>query len=155
MLKIWYLIPIVIILDQVTKFLAISNIGVFEQVTIIPGVLSFTHVLNSGAFLGIFSEHNNLLSITATIIICGLFVFLWLRGTVSRLLRLAIVLTVGGAIGNVIDRLVHNAVVDFIKLDFINFPVFNLADMFITAGAIMMIWNVLTTNHKEEDNHEN
>ena len=152
----WYIIPIAVVLDQLLKWWAYSAIAPFESVVLIPGVLSATNILNTGAFLGWFPNGNNILAIIAAAISSGVFIYLWLKGGHSKRVEIALVMIVSGAIGNLIDRLVHNGVVDFIQLEFMNFPVFNIADILITGGALLLAWHIITTDdHKKEKKEKN
>ena len=148
--KFLWIIPIVIVvLDQVAKYFVINNLIISEQLTLIPGFLSIMKIYNSGIILGMYFHNNNLIAIISLMLVCiiSIFVFLSQSGKIkshlSRVTLVAFHLIIGGAISNIIDRILHSSVVDYIHLDFINFPIFNIADIAITSAAILLIWEIL------------
>lgn len=136
----YYLTALIIIaLDQATKYWTVQSIPYREVVEWIPGFISFTHHRNSGAAWSIL-EGQMLFFYIVTIIIVGVIIYyLHLYGRKDRLFGVALSLILGGAIGNFIDRLLFQYVVDMVRLEFINFPIFNVADMALTVGVGLMI----------------
>lgn len=136
----YYLTALIIIaLDQATKYWTVQSIPYREVVEWIPGFISFTHHRNSGAAWSIL-EGQMLFFYIITIIIVGVIIYyLHLYGRQDRLFGVALSLILGGAIGNFIDRLLFQYVVDMVRLEFINFPIFNVADMALTVGVGLMI----------------
>ena len=146
----YLLIIAVVLLDQLGKFFVVSNIYDYESVTIIPHVLSFTNVLNSGIIFGMFFQNNNAIVVISLILVCLLFAYLILSNMgkikaeyLTSRIAIAFCLVIGGAASNIIDRVFRIAVIDYIRLDFFNFPIFNLADIAITLGAILLIWEIV------------
>ena len=139
----WSLLSIVIIiLDQVTKAWVVSSIGLTESIKIIPGILDFVYVKNTGAAFSILAqrEYGIIILSAVSIIFCAAVIWYILKKKpTSKLLLLSLSLMVGGAAGNVLDRIARGFVVDFIEVQFINFPVFNVADIAITVGAVLII----------------
>lgn len=130
---------IVIVLDQLTKYMTVQSIPYRETVEWIPGFISITHHRNTGAAWSIL-EGQMLFFYIITVIIVGVIIYyLHLYGRKDTLFGLALSLILGGAIGNFIDRLLFQYVVDMVRLDFINFPIFNVADMALTVGVGLMI----------------
>lgn len=136
------LVLLVLFLDQYSKSFALAHLAHEESISVIPGIFHFTLVQNKGIAFGIFRQHELILKILITISILVLAFIGWrmcLRAaceTNRKFLTLAetgMALILGGALGNWIDRLRFNAVVDF--LDFRIWPVFNLADSAITIGV--------------------
>lgn len=136
----YYLTALIIIaLDQATKYWTVQSIPYREVVEWIPGFISFTHHRNSGAAWSIL-EGQMLFFYIVTIIIVGVIIYyLHLYGRKDRLFGVALSLILGGAIGNFIDRLLFQYVVDMVRLEFVNFPIFNVADMALTVGVGLMI----------------
>lgn len=136
----------VVLLDQLSKFLALSQLSAGESVPLIPSFFHLTLVRNTGIAFGFFREHETLLFALITLSLVFLF-FLGFRicrkeprrGEVASpfLERVALALILGGAIGNWIDRLRFKAVIDF--LDFRVWPVFNFADSAITIGVSLYL----------------
>jgi len=140
--------PVVIVLDYLTKRLVLTYLDLFEAIPVLP-VLRIVHIQNKGAAFGLFSDISNttfiILSLIAIVLIV-LYIFKAERDI--ELLSLSLIL--GGAMGNLIDRLLRGKVIDFIDL-FIgrwHWPAFNLADSALTIGIIIFIISNLT-EHRE------
>lgn len=105
-----------------------------------PGVFHFTYVTNTGAAFSLFSNGGvNWLRWLSLAVSIGLMVLAWFGPRLNRWEQIGYGLILGGALGNGIDRFVSGAVVDFLDLRLIRFPVFNLADVFINAGIICLL----------------
>jgi signal peptidase II len=129
------ILPILIILfDQITKFI-VEKYLYFKQISIIDNILLFTYVQNRGGAWGIFNNFSVLFLILIPIIV--VFICIMASKTKSRLEINAFYMIIGGALGNYIDRLTRGYVVDF--LDFYVWPVFNIADIFVVIGCILLI----------------
>ena len=129
------ILPIFIILfDQITKFI-VEKYLYFKQISIIDNVLLFTYVQNRGGAWGIFNNIPLLFIVLVPIVIIGL--FLYAIHSKRKLEIVSIFMIIGGALGNYIDRLIRGYVVDFI--DFRIWPVFNVADIFVVLGGILLI----------------
>jgi len=149
-------ILILIFLDQVTKWWIINYI--MQPIKILPITPFFNIVLtwNSGISFGIFSNQGSfsviILSTLATLIV--FFLAVWLMKAVNKKLIIGLICIIGGAIGNIIDRVYHGAVIDF--LDFhiksYHWPAFNVADSCIFIGATLIILDSLFPDKKEETN---
>lgn len=140
----YYIIAfIIIIIDQFTKYLTISSISLGEIIKVLPGILSFTYIQNTGAAWSILQGQMIFFYIVTIIVVCLLVYFLHNDAKGSPLLSTAIAFMIGGALGNFIDRLFHQFVIDMIRLEFISFPIFNVADMALTIGVTLMIIGVI------------
>jgi signal peptidase II len=126
----------VIAADQVTKAIVRAEIGPFEQVQVLPGV-KLVHTLNSGVAFSVLSGGGPLVVIVAILAIGALVAF-FVTHLRRRLVWLPTGLLLGGAAGNLIDRLRAGAVTDFIKLP--HWPAFNLADASITVGVLALVY---------------
>jgi signal peptidase II len=141
---------IVIVLDRWTKHLAATRIGLYQHIQIIPGFFRLTHTENTGAAFSLFADSpahwkTRLLigfSIAAIIIVLGL---LWGQTRALSRSGLALSLILGGAAGNLWDRVVSGRVVDFLLVYYKQYqwPVFNLADSSIVIGAGLLILDML------------
>lgn len=136
-----FIVVISIVIDQYTKYLAVSHLKGNPSFPIIDGVLHFTYTENTGAAFSILRGMQSFLVIVTSIGMALMFVFLVkMNGESDKiLLRVSLALVISGGIGNLIDRLRLGYVVDFVDFRLINFAVFNLADAFITIGAILII----------------
>ena len=139
-MKKWYwLAAVVIAADQLVKWLS-SALG--RDVILIPGVLNFTYAENTGMAFSMLSGHSWLLGVfSAAAIALGWWILKGYRlGPVSRI---AAMLMLGGAVGNMIDRLFRGYVVDMFEALFVEFAVFNVADAALTIGAGLMAASLL------------
>lgn len=127
-----------VILDQATKILISSTYTIGECHEIIKGVLNFRYIRNEGAAWGMFSDARWVFILITTIALIIMPYFLYKYRKVHVMFSLSLSFLIGGAIGNMIDRIFLGSVVDFIEAAFIDFPIFNIADCFVTIGAIML-----------------
>lgn len=154
---------ILVFLDQITKYIVVANLKGASPVVLIDGVFEFRYLENQSAAFGVdlvtiihrifnFSYFNNnpesflrckmIFFVVFTVIVIGLIVMLYKKVPSTRrflYMNIALVLFVAGAIGNLIDRVVNNYVVDFFYFILIDFPIFNVADIYVTVAAFMFI----------------
>ncbi|WP_394011512.1 signal peptidase II [Anaerococcus cruorum] len=134
-----YIIIIVLglILDRLTKTYAINNL---IENPYNGTLFNFTYLENRGAAFGILQDRRIFFIILTLVIVCALvYYFLKNYRTNNKILNIALAMIISGAIGNFYDRLFQGYVVDFIEFAFVNFPVFNIADIFVTVGSILLI----------------
>jgi signal peptidase II len=142
----------VVALDQATKFLVTRFLDVYQRVEVLP-VLDFTLLHNTGAAFSILADASGWqrgFFITLGIAVSAMLVtWLWRLPRGERLLPIALSLIVGGAIGNVIDRIAHGYVVDFVHAHWggAYFPAFNIADSAITIGAVLLMLDAFRERH--------
>ncbi|HBG16402.1 MAG TPA: signal peptidase II [Firmicutes bacterium] len=140
----FYIIILLIIgFDQTTKFLIHKYLALNQGVHIIPGVLSFTHIKNPGAAFGILPNKTFVLILLTLVLFMFVFFFRKKIPEHPFSFRLGLALGLGGAAGNLIDRLRTGLVIDFLDVDFWplqNFPIFNFADTAIFIGVVMVFW---------------
>ena len=133
--------------DQITKFLTVANIGLHVDKPFIPNFLSLTYEQNRGAAFSSFEGMQWLFAL-----IFGVFTVLILWEyfkkpmPFSKFERWCIAAIYGGGLGNMIDRVRFGYVVDMIQTDFMDFPVFNVADCFITCGCILLMVSLMLFN---------
>ncbi len=136
---VWILVIILsVALDQLTKSLIVHSYALGETRRIIGGVLNFHYIQNKGAAWGILSDSRWVFIAVTAVLLLILPYFLYKYRKVHVMFGLSLSLIIGGAIGNMIDRVFLGYVTDFIEVAFINFPVFNIADSCVTVGAVMM-----------------
>jgi signal peptidase II len=148
-LEIW--LPIVIVaLDQASKALVRVKVPLHESVTIVPGLVDFTHVRNTGAAFGFlnlvdFPFKTAALAVIATAALIGVALYALSLSHQQLLARVGLALIVGGAAGNLIDRVAQGSVVDFVDVYWRtwHFWAFNVADSAITIGVALMILDML------------
>lgn len=153
----WSLIVVLIIaVDQLSKYWVVNNIGIRDSVSVIPKLIDFVYVKNTGAAFSFLSDKNYgiiVLSCISVLFCIGVIVFMIKQKPKNKLLVISLALMLSGAIGNGIDRIIKGYVVDFIEMIFIDFPVINIADIAITFGAAMIIIYVLFFD-KSKNNEE-
>ena len=137
---IWLIISALIILaDQITKYLVVSNMGVGETLFSVFNIFDITYVQNKGAAFSIMSGKMPLLGLIS-VVFCVAVVVYWVKKKPSHpLLCTAVTMMFAGAFSNAIDRIFRGFVVDYIRTLFIDFPVFNIADIGITVGAALLV----------------
>lgn len=155
----WLVVLILVIvgLDQFTKLLVIRNIPEGSQVPLLPGVVHLTYTRNSGAAFSMFSGSAGArwMFLVLVVVFLGLLVVLIKKGILKQPTELFCMAAVaGGAIGNAIDRALTGEVVDMIEVEFVKFAVFNVADCFITCGAIAFIVYILFFSKKDKKEAE-
>lgn len=138
---------IVIVLDQITKYLALSLRGK-DSIILIDKLLELTYLENRGAAFGILQGRSAFFIVISIIVIAYLCYLLIKHKNMDKLVNISLGLILGGAIGNLIDRIVRGFVIDFIFVrfwGFYDFPVFNVADIGVTLGVfILIILNIFT-----------
>ena len=142
-----------IVIDQYTKFMVTLHIPLSYSINVVEGFFNLTHVRNSGVAFGIFSEQNSklkpyLLIFVSIIAIIAILVIFHQTGKEKRLVQGGLVLVFSGAIGNLIDRVLHKEVIDFIDIFFNNrhWPAFNVADACITIGVMLLAVDLLVNS---------
>ena len=137
--------------DQFTKYLTVANISLHGHADFIPGVLGFTYVQNTGAAWSSF-QGMIWLFVLIFAIFTAFLVFELITGKVgfNTFEKWCLIVIYGGAVGNIIDRVRLGFVVDMINLDFMEFPVFNVADCFICIGAFALIVYMLFSQKWKE-----
>ena len=146
---------VVIALDQWTKWLVRTNIP--YQTTLLPNGLTWLNPYarivnwnNSGAAFGSFQNGNSVFTVLAILVICAIMYYYPRVEESDWTLRLAMGLQLGGAAGNLVDRLLMQKVTDFISIG--NFPVFNIADSSISIGVVVLLLGVWIKERSEKKN---
>lgn len=152
--RVWLLLIslLVIVLDRVTKVLVAKKVAMGSAVTVIPHVFRITHVLNTGAAFSMFSESASPMAVRIGLVafslvaVSAVLVMLWRYGRTWSLASIGFALVLGGAVGNLYDRVVLHYVIDFLEVTIVHYhwPDFNVADSAISVGAVLllaeMIW---------------
>ena len=152
-----YIIPIIIIglmtaFDQLTKFMITSSYELYESRTVIKNILSFTYIQNRGMAWGML-QGKRIIFVALTIII--LFLCFAIYSNIAdkakyRLLRANMIILISGALGNMLDRIKLGYVIDFFEVKFIDFPVFNVADIYVVVSMIMIFILIMFKYSNEE-----
>ena len=133
--------------DQLSKLWIVENIPLYQQTSVIPGLFHLTYVQNTGAAFSSFRGQQWLfILVFAVLTVAVLWEFTTKKMGFSSFERWCIAAIYAGGLGNMIDRLRLGYVVDMIEVEFMNFPVFNVADCFITCGCIAMMVSLVFCN---------
>ena len=142
---------VVVALDRVTKLWVVKHVEPGHAIVVIPRVFRITHVLNSGAAFSMFEGAAHPLmvrqvliwfSVAAVIVVIGI---LWKAGRTASLMSVSLALILGGAVGNLYDRIKLKYVVDFLEVHIVHYhwPDFNVADSAIVVGACLLLLEML------------
>lgn len=147
-------LAVLIFLDQFTKRLAVLHLKGKDPINIIPGALKLQYLENNGAAFGVL-QNQKLFFVFIAVIILSVILYVLCKAPLwkkYRLLHVLLVMIAGGAIGNMIDRLTQTYVVDFIYFSLIDFPIFNVADIYVTCATIGLALAILFY-YQENDFH--
>lgn len=131
---------LLIVADQYTKAMAVVTLKDKPAIPIIPGILELNYLENRGAAFGMM-QNQKIFFIFVAVVIIGCIIYMLVKAPAQRkyiILHILLVFIAAGAIGNMIDRLSLNYVVDFIYVKAINFPIFNVADIYVTVSTILL-----------------
>ncbi len=153
----WLVAIVVLLLDQATKYWALNHLEIWESVPLLPGWLHLTLVQNPGAAFGLFANWTWLFILVTLAVVLLALLFYQRILALDWQFQFALALELGGAVGNLIDRIRFSHVVDFI--DLLIWPVFNVADMAIVAGVVLLGYKILwfpnepggCPNHKDTE----
>ena len=145
-------VVILILLDQGTKFWALASLKPIHNMTLVEGFMDLTFVENRGVAFGMFSGQRWFILLLTGIIAAGL---IWFYKAMPKKkeyfpLRVSLVMVLSGAIGNIIDRLFRGYVVDFFEFTLFEWPVFNVADIYVVVGVTLLALMILFVV-KDED----
>ncbi len=130
---------LIIAADQITKLIVSPT----TNIKLIPGIINITYHENTGAAFGILQNQVSILGIVSVLFCIGLVIYILRKKPESTLQKISFMLIFAGAAGNAIDRIFRNGVIDFIETAFMDFPIFNVADIAITIGAILLVVYVI------------
>lgn len=155
----WLVFLILVILDQLTKFLVVSSMELYESIPVLGDFLRLTYIRNAGGAFGLRWGHVIVYYVAAGLVIVWIVWHLWREGHTRRLSMWALTLILAGAIGNLIDRVLQGEVIDFIDSEFFDlavpafdigilhhpgleldrWPTFNVADSAVTVGVVALL----------------
>ena len=132
------IIAVSIILDQITKVIALNDLKPIVSHPFIEGLIEFRFTTNPGIAFGMLGGKGWLfIPVSSIAIILVVFILIYYRKKLSPLLSVALSMIAGGGVGNQIDRIFRGEVIDFLNFQFIDFPIFNVADCFVTVGCVL------------------
>ncbi len=146
-MRLFIISALVVILDQLTKLVVVSTMETGQSFPVINDFLYFTYVRNPGAAFGMFPYQTALLIAVTVVVMVFIIYYYRILPPGFDLMRVGLALQLGGAVGNLIDRLHNTCVVDFI--DFTIFPpVFNLADTALVVGIVLFLFSFLKMSYQ-------
>jgi signal peptidase II len=137
---------LVLIVDQASKYAVVSYVGFADRIDVLGSSVRLTHIRNPGAVFGIMKGAATYFAFFSAVAALVLLVVLFFARRASVMTRISLGMVLGGAVGNLIDRIRYGAVVDFIDIGIssqVRWPSFNVADVAITLGVIMLIVTTL------------
>lgn len=146
---------ILIVADQATKICTINFLKPIGTVEFIKNIISFTYVENRGAAFGILQNSRWIFIVFTVVVIAAMVIYTIKIKPKSTLYMLSASLIVAGGVGNLIDRIFRGYVVDMIEVTFVNYPVFNFADICVVIGAILLCIFVICDKDLKKQNGEN
>ncbi len=140
-----------VLVDQVVKYWAVTALAPMGSIPLIPGILQLTYVENRGAAFSLLENQTWLFVLLAAVVV-GAIAYVFYKNLIQNTWgKVSLLVVCAGAIGNGIDRIMHQYVVDMIEVLFIRFPVFNIADIYVTVGVIMFsIYYLFQHKDREE-----
>lgn len=138
------------LLDQFIKIIVMKNMTLHQEITLIPNFFSLFYLKNTGAAFSILGNKTLLLILISIICLIVLKNYIKKLTCVTSLTIISLGIMIGGIIGNLFDRLIYNGVIDYLSFNLFgySFPVFNLADIGITVGAIILIIDLIIEDSK-------
>ena len=149
--RIYQIMSVVFILDQLIKLLIVRGMEYYQKITIIPRFFSIFYVRNTGAAFSILEDSTLFLILISVLFLVFLHEYMKKEMNYTPLSILSLGLLLGGIFGNLLDRIIYRAVVDYLSFTFgsYEFPVFNLADAAITVGIGIFLLDMLLEKRKE------
>lgn len=143
--KIYYITCLVLLLDQIVKIIVNNCMTLYDEIKLIPNFFSIYYVKNTGAAFSILEGNTTFLIILTIIFILIVHRYIKNEKNMTKLSSISFGLLLGGMFGNLIDRIIHSGVIDYLSFEFFgySFPVFNIADIGITVGVTLMLIDML------------
>ncbi len=144
-----------VVVDQLVKYWAVTSLASIGTIPLIPGVFQFTYVENRGAAFSLLENHQWIFIGFAIVAVVVIAIALRKNYVQTMFGKISLLLICAGAIGNMIDRLIRHFVVDMLYFSLIDFPVFNVADIFVCVGvAAFCIYMIFQHKEPEEQKEE-
>ena len=143
--KMYFITCIVLLLDQIVKIIVNNCMPLYDEIKIIPNFFSIYYVKNTGAAFSILENNTTFLIFLTVIFILIIHKYIRNETNITKLSSISFGLILGGMFGNLIDRIIHAGVIDYLSFEFFSygFPIFNIADIGITLGVSIMLIEML------------
>lgn len=147
---VYLMMAAVLLLDQLAKYAVAAQMELYESIPVIEGIFHITYIQNFGAAFSILQNRQIFLQIvTGCVILCCFGYLVWKRRSLPRLTAVSLALLVSGGAGNFLDRVLYGYVVDF--FDFRIWPVFNVADIAVCIGCMLLVLSILRAERHQEE----
>jgi len=150
MLRYYVIAILAFAVDQLIKWSVATYMDIGQKIPLIPGFIQLTSIRNRGAAFGILQNQRLFFIVVTAIVLIGIIIYLYKISRKQKFLASALALIFGGALGNFVDRAFNGEVVDMLEFTFINYPVFNMADVFIVTGVVMVMIDTLRASGTEK-----
>lgn len=144
----YFIALLTVVLDQISKWIVLNKMDLYQSIPIIEGWFHFTSTRNQGAAFSILQGQRWFFIVLTLFVVAFISYYLYRIHKTQKLFSFSLALILGGAIGNLIDRSRFGEVVDFIDVRIINFAVFNIADSAIVIGVILMLWDIFINKNE-------
>ena len=143
--KMYFITCIVLLLDKIVKIIVNNCMPLYDEIKIIPNFFSIYYVKNTGAAFSILENNTTFLIFLTVIFILIIHKYIKNETNITKLSSISFGLILGGMFGNLIDRIIHAGVIDYLSFEFFSygFPIFNIADIGITLGVSIMLIEML------------
>jgi signal peptidase II len=150
--KVGFIFGLALLLDQLTKIVIRQTMMLHQSISVLGEFVKITYVKNPGIAFGLRVPNNTIFTILSILASIGIAVYLFTHLKEGMAVKASLALILGGAVGNLIDRLLFGEVVDFIDvgLKTLRWPVFNVADSVVVIGMFILLFTVFRTNGTEE-----
>lgn len=149
--KIYSIACVLLMIDQGIKLLVRSKLPILGEVTVIPNFFSIYHIENKGAAFSMFSGATIVLIVISVLVLAFLHYYVLTEEKMTKWRIFSLGIVIGGIVGNLVDRLLYGAVIDYLSFDLFGygFPVFNMADIGITVGFVILAIGILRRDSNE------
>ena len=149
--KIGIIAVLVVLFDQISKYLVIKNFKIFESIEIIKNFFSLTYIRNYGGAWGVFQGNVLLLALISFLALTFFIKMIFKEQNMNTITIITYGLLLGGIIGNLIDRVIRGYVIDFLDFYILgyDYPVFNVADIMIVISVLLLIFEILRSEYNE------
>lgn len=155
--KVYSVACILLIVDQLVKLLIRSKMSLMDEIVIIPHFFSLYYVENTGAAFSLFSGATVVLVVLGIGVLAFLHLFVLSDEVMHKWKKIGLGMVIGGIVGNLVDRILYGAVIDYLSFDFFgySFPIFNIADIGITIGFLILVIDIFRGDDNEFRNRSN
>lgn len=150
---------VLVLIDQLIKSAIVKTVKGQSDIVLIKNFLAITYAENTGAAFSAFSDSTTLLSVFTLVLLIGLAVYMFFGKLNGKIKTIGVVCILAGGLGNLIDRFKQGFVVDYIETLFVNFPVFNFADILVVCGVFVvcsvLIYEIIKEEKQKKQENEN